>query len=85
VLTLEAKEWVELFKTHDVDVTVSLDGPAETLLAFNFSSQDNAKKLAGFTVFCQPPGQVPGYYLQNNLQFEDPSKHSVMKDMEMTS
>lgn len=23
------EEWVELFKTHDVDVTVSLDGPAE--------------------------------------------------------
>ena len=50
-------------------------GDKKTLLAFNFSSQDNAKKLAGFTVFCQPPGQVPGYYLQNNLQFEDPSKH----------
>ena len=50
-------------------------GDKMTLLAFNFSSQDNAKKLAGFTVFCQPPGQVPGYYLQNNLQFEDPSKH----------
>src|ERR1700751_423917 len=45
------------------------------LLAFNFSSQDNAKKLAGFTIFCQPPGQVPGYFLQNNLQFEDASKH----------
>ena len=50
-------------------------GDKKTLLAFNFSSQDNAKKLAGFTVFCQPPGHVPGYYLQNNLQFEDPSKH----------
>ena len=23
------EEWVELFKTHDVDVTVSLDGPAD--------------------------------------------------------
>jgi PLD-like domain len=50
-------------------------GDKKTLLAFNFSSQDNAKKLAGFTIFCQPPGQVPGYFLQNNLQFEDPSKH----------
>jgi phosphatidylserine/phosphatidylglycerophosphate/cardiolipin synthase-like enzyme len=50
-------------------------GDKKTLLAFNFSSQDNAKKLAGFSIFCQPPGQVPGYYLQNNLRFEDPSKH----------
>ena len=50
-------------------------GDKKTLLAFNFSNQDNAKKLAGFTIFCQPPGQVPGYYLQNNLQFPDPSKH----------
>jgi PLD-like domain len=50
-------------------------GDKKTLLAFNFSSQDNAKSLAGFTIFCQPPGQVPGYYLQNDLRFEDPSKH----------
>jgi len=50
-------------------------GDEKTLLAFNFASQDNAKNLAGFTVFCQPPGQVPGYYLQNELRFEDPSKH----------
>jgi hypothetical protein len=26
-------------------------GDKKTLLAFNFSSQDNAKKLAGFTLF----------------------------------
>jgi len=50
-------------------------GDTKTLLAFNFQSADNAKNLAGFTVFCQPPGQVPGYYLMNDLQFEDPSKH----------
>jgi PLD-like domain len=50
-------------------------GDIKTLLAFNFQSADNAKNLAGFTIFCQPPGQVPGYYLMNDLQFEDPSKH----------
>jgi PLD-like domain len=51
-------------------------GDEKTLLAFNFRSKDDAKGLAGFTVFCQPLGQLPGYYLQNELQFEDPSKHS---------
>jgi hypothetical protein len=50
-------------------------GDTKTLLACNFQSADSAKNLAGFTIFCQPPGQVPGYYLMNQLQFEDPSKH----------
>ena len=50
-------------------------GDKKTLLAFNFKSEDNAKNLAGFTIFCQPPGGVAGYYLQNFLRFEDPSKH----------
>ena len=50
-------------------------GDQKTLLAFNFQSKDDAKSLAGFTIFCQPPGQVQGYYLQNQLRFEDPSKH----------
>ena len=50
-------------------------GDKKTLLAFNFQSGDNAKNLAGFTIFCQPPGQVPGFYLQNLLQFEEPAKH----------
>ncbi len=50
-------------------------GDTKTLLAFNFSSQENAKNLAGFTIHCQPPGQVPGYYLENDLKFEDPGKH----------
>ena len=50
-------------------------GDKKTMLAFNFSSRENAKNLAGFTIFCQPPGEVPGYYLQNDLRFEDPSKH----------
>jgi hypothetical protein len=52
-------------------------GDKKTLLAFNFSSADKAKSLAGFTIFCQPPG-VPGYYLNNTLQFEDPSKHKLV-------
>jgi len=51
-------------------------GDEKTLLAFNFRSKDDAKGLAGFTVFCQPLGQLPGYYLQNELQFEDPGNHS---------
>jgi PLD-like domain len=50
-------------------------GDEKTLLAFNFQSKDSAKNLAGFTIFCQPPGQVPGYFLRNTLQFEDPTKH----------
>src|SRR6516164_5740654 len=41
-------------------------GDKKTMLAFNFSSRENAKNLAGFTIFCQPPGEVPGYYLQND-------------------
>src|SRR5579859_1859101 len=50
-------------------------GDNKTLLAFNFTTQANAKNLAGFTIACQPPGQ-PSYYLYNELQFQDPSKHA---------
>jgi hypothetical protein len=50
-------------------------GDNKTLLAFNFASQANAKNLAGFTIQCQPPGQ-PAFYLLNELQFQDPSKHA---------
>jgi hypothetical protein len=50
-------------------------GDKKTLLAFNFSNQASAQKLAGFTIFCQPPGQVQGYFLSNDLRFEDPTKH----------
>ncbi len=50
-------------------------GDNKTLLAFNFSVPAGAKNLAGFTIRCQPPGQ-PAYYLFNELQFEDPSKHA---------
>ena len=50
-------------------------GDNKTLLAFNFASQAGAKNLAGFTISCQPPGQT-AYYLFNELQFQDPSKHA---------
>jgi hypothetical protein len=49
-------------------------GDNKTLLAFNFASQADAANLAGFTIECKPPGQ-PSYYLFNELQFPDPSKH----------
>ena len=49
-------------------------GDAKTLLAFNLA-QGNTKNLAGFTIQCQPKGQT-SYYLFNQLQFQDPSKHA---------
>jgi hypothetical protein len=51
-------------------------GDEKTLLAFNFQSKDDVKDLAGFSIFCQPPGQVDPYYLGNQLRFQDPTKHS---------
>jgi hypothetical protein len=50
-------------------------GDNKTLLAFNFSDPAKAKSLAGFTIQCQPPGK-PGFFLLNELQFENPSKHA---------
>jgi hypothetical protein len=50
-------------------------GDNKTLLAFNFDTPDAARNLAGFTIACQPPGK-PAYYLFNELQFQDPSKHA---------
>ncbi len=50
-------------------------GDNKTLLAFNFNNQTAAKNLAGFTIFCHPPGQ-PGYYLLNELQFQNPTTHA---------
>jgi hypothetical protein len=50
-------------------------GDNKTLLAFNFADPGDAKNLAGFTIQCKPPGQ-PAYYLLNQLQFQDPSKHA---------
>lgn len=50
-------------------------GDNKTLLAFNFSDQNDAKNLAGFTISCELPGQ-PSFYLFNFLAFQDPSAHS---------
>jgi hypothetical protein len=50
-------------------------GDNKTLLAFDFTSAANAKNLAGFTIQCLPPGQE-AYYLWNELQFQDPTRHS---------
>ena len=49
-------------------------GDAKTLLAFNLPKAQTAN-LAGFTIQCKPEGK-PAYYIYNNLQFEDPSKHA---------
>jgi phosphatidylserine/phosphatidylglycerophosphate/cardiolipin synthase-like enzyme len=48
-------------------------GDAKTLLAFNLPQAD-AKNLAGFTIQCAI-GQNQQFYVFNELQFEDPSKH----------
>lgn len=49
-------------------------GDAKILLAFNLPKA-NTKNLAGFTIKVAPDGQPP-YFLQNQLRFEDPSKHA---------
>ena len=50
-------------------------GDNKTLLAFNFATQSSSRNLAGFTIQCQPPGK-PAYFLLNELQFQNPSKHA---------
>lgn len=50
-------------------------GDSKTLLAFNFGNKNDAKNLAGFTIQCKPPNVSP-YYLFNQLQFQDPTKHA---------
>ena len=50
-------------------------GDNKTLLAFNFSNQSDAKNLAGFTISCKLPGELP-FNLFNFLTFENPSAHS---------
>jgi len=49
-------------------------GDAKTLLAFDLP-KGKAKGLAGFTVSYSPNGKPPPFFVQNNLRFEDPSKH----------
>ncbi len=49
-------------------------GDAKTLLAFNLAKA-KSKNLAGFTI-CYSFGGGQSYYLQNDLRFQDPSKHA---------
>jgi hypothetical protein len=56
-------------------VIVAHRGDSKTLLAFDLTTAQSRKQLAGFTVRITPPGQPP-YYLWNNLQFEHPEDHA---------
>jgi phosphatidylserine/phosphatidylglycerophosphate/cardiolipin synthase-like enzyme len=49
-------------------------GDAKTLIAFNLAAA-KIKKLAGFTIQYNFDGKGP-FYLPNQLQFKDPSKHA---------
>lgn len=51
------------------------EGDCKTLLAYNLLRPEDATRLAGFTIQCQPDGQAP-YYLHNTLQFEHPAAHA---------
>jgi phosphatidylserine/phosphatidylglycerophosphate/cardiolipin synthase-like enzyme len=59
-------------------------GDAKTLLAFNLPKA-KSKNLAGFTIQIQPEDQDEGFYLQNRLRFEDPSKHAQDAKLPSTS
>jgi hypothetical protein len=62
-------------KTPKNDMSVkAYRGDAKTLLAFNLPKA-KTKNLAGFTVKVAPDGKPP-FYLQNQLRFQDPSKHA---------
>src|SRR5215510_3406827 len=50
-------------------------GDAKTLLAFNLP-KEKTKDLAGFTVKVAPGNNKEPFYLQNQLRFEDPTKHA---------
>jgi phosphatidylserine/phosphatidylglycerophosphate/cardiolipin synthase-like enzyme len=59
-------------------------GDAKTLLAFNLPKA-KTKNLAGFTIQIQPADQDEGFYLQNRLQFEDPTHHAQDAKLPPTS
>ena len=50
-------------------------GDCKTMLAFDLTTAESRKRLAGFTIRVKPPGKPP-YYLWNNLQFEKPQDHA---------
>ncbi len=54
-------------------------GDRKTLLAFNLADQNNAKNLAGFTIYCQPGNGAAGYYILNELAFATPSNHAQVQ------
>ncbi len=57
--------------------TRAFSGDLKTLLAFNCTDAAAVKDLAGFTIECHPPSGA-SYYLRNQLQFQDPSKHAQL-------
>lgn len=59
-------------------------GDAKTLLAFNLPKA-KARNLAGFTIQIQPADQDQGFYLQNRLRFEDPTRHAQDAKLPPTS
>src|SRR5882762_3218451 len=61
-------------KKNDGFSVKAYQGDAKTLLAFDLP-QGKAKGLAGFTISYSPNGKPPLLFVQNNLRFEDPSKH----------
>jgi phosphatidylserine/phosphatidylglycerophosphate/cardiolipin synthase-like enzyme len=60
--------------TGSVVTVKAYRGDAKTLLAFNLD-KGATKNLAGFTLYCEPPGK-PGYYIYNMLRFKDLSQHA---------
>ena len=63
------------FTSSNKTLTVkAYQGDQKTLLAFNMTKAA-AKNLAGFTIQVQPRGK-PAYYINNELQFENPGVHA---------
>lgn len=55
-------------------------GDAKTLLAFTIDKAA-ITDLAGFTIYCTPPGTgQPPYYIYNKIQFKDPTEHAQNKN-----
>src|SRR6478736_4190414 len=63
---------------------VAYRGDAKTLLAFDLTTPDSRKRLAGFTVRVTPPGQA-AYFLLNSLRFEKPQDHAQVLTEPATS
>src|SRR5512132_3629673 len=60
-------------KTKGKFTVIAYQGDAKTLLAFNLDKA-SSKDLAGFTIQYQA-GNLPPYYVFNNLQFKHPEDH----------